>query len=535
MALYHFTMNQVTRSHGQSVVNCAAYRAGEKLWDEYYGESRDYSRKGGVVYKEIFLPPNAPERYSDRATLWTEVEFAEKNKKAQLAHSFEFALQTELSLEENIALARKFVQENFVSRGMIADICVHDPLPKSENDPPNPHVHVLCPIRPLDENGGWGIKQKKIPVTDKEGNPVLTKSGKPKMRAVPTTDWSSRETLEEYRRNWAETVNAAFAEKGLSCRIDHRSYDEQGNGLIPTIHEGSAVCKMEAKGIRTEKRQLNILIKTVNKMLTRILEMVRWGREVRDELKEEMERKRNPTILEYLRDYYDRRNAVAQTYQYGTHKAELHNLKEFAETLVLIEQLDIQTPEDLEAYTKEIQSEMKPIKERLAKRSAEITKLQNLIRRRDEYAEFKPVYDEYSRKIFGKKDFEKAHHNELVRFQIAKREIDANRTEDGKIPINRWRSQLKELLELKKKDTEELDDCKGALADLNKIRRCIGMALNQEQPSGEDAVRSEEKAVSNGEKQSIHERMGKYKQVQREQERSPQNHGKKKKNRGMEI
>ncbi len=49
------------------------------------------------------------------------MEKAERGKKAQLAYSFEIALQNEFSLEENIALARQFLLDNFVSRGMIVD------------------------------------------------------------------------------------------------------------------------------------------------------------------------------------------------------------------------------------------------------------------------------------------------------------------------------------------------------------------------------------------------------------------------------
>ena len=46
------------------------------------------------------------------------MEKAERGKTAQLAYSFDIALQNEFSLEENIALARQFLLENFVSRGM---------------------------------------------------------------------------------------------------------------------------------------------------------------------------------------------------------------------------------------------------------------------------------------------------------------------------------------------------------------------------------------------------------------------------------
>ena len=56
MALYHFHVAQVSRGDGQSAVASAAYRAGEKLYDTYYGETHDYTRKGGVILNEIILP-----------------------------------------------------------------------------------------------------------------------------------------------------------------------------------------------------------------------------------------------------------------------------------------------------------------------------------------------------------------------------------------------------------------------------------------------------------------------------------------------
>ena len=107
MALYHLTVSQIRRSAGQSAIAAAAYRAGECLYSDYYGEYSDYTRKGGVICSEILLPPHAPLEYQDRATLWNTVEQVEKHKKAQLAYSFDIALQNELSMEENIALARE--------------------------------------------------------------------------------------------------------------------------------------------------------------------------------------------------------------------------------------------------------------------------------------------------------------------------------------------------------------------------------------------------------------------------------------------
>ena len=74
IALFHFHVTQIKRSAGQSAVASAAYRAGEKLHSEYYGEDSDYSRKGGVICSEILLPSHAPPEYADREKLWNAVE-----------------------------------------------------------------------------------------------------------------------------------------------------------------------------------------------------------------------------------------------------------------------------------------------------------------------------------------------------------------------------------------------------------------------------------------------------------------------------
>ena len=66
---------------------------------------------------------------------------------------------------------------------MIADFAIHDPV-RPKGAEPNPHIHILVPIRPLKEDGTWGIKEKKISVMDEQGNPVLDKNGKQAYRAV---------------------------------------------------------------------------------------------------------------------------------------------------------------------------------------------------------------------------------------------------------------------------------------------------------------------------------------------------------------
>ena len=287
MALFHMSVTQTKRSAGQSAIASAAYRAGERLYSEYYGEYSDYTRKGGVICSDILLPSHAPPEYADRQTLWNAVEKAERGKNAQLAYSFDIALQNEFSLEENIALARQFLLEQFVSRGMVVDFAVHQP-DKEDGGILNPHFHVLCPIRPIEQNGKWGLKQHRVYELDEDGNRIRDQNGEYVFSAVSTTDWGSPETLEHWRQTWAELCNAKFAEKGLDVRIDHRSYERQGVDLLPTIHEGATVRAMEKKGIRTEKGEFNRWIKATNAVIRDIKKKISllfdWIAEAKAEL-----------------------------------------------------------------------------------------------------------------------------------------------------------------------------------------------------------------------------------------------------------
>ena len=343
MALFHFTVTQTKRSKGQSAIASAAYRSGEKLYSEYYGEYSDYTRKRGVICSDILLPPHAPKEYADRQTLWNAVEKAERGKNAQLAYSFEISLQNEFSLEENIALAREFLFREFVSRGMTVDVSFHE-KECEDGGTPNPHFHFLCPIRPMEQDGTWGIKQRREYVLDEEGNRIRDANGKYVFNAVPTTDWGSPETLEHWREAWAEMCNAKFAEKGLDVRIDHRSYERQGVDLLPTIHEGATVRAMEKKGIRTEKGEFNRWIKATNAVIKDIRKKISLLFDWITEIKAELAKPQTPDLVSLLSAYYTQRRAGAYS-----QKGKISNLKEMNETYNYLRANGIYTLEDLES------------------------------------------------------------------------------------------------------------------------------------------------------------------------------------------
>ena len=396
MAIYHFTADQIKRSEGQSVVASAAYRSGEKLHSTYYGEDSDYTKKKGVICSEILLPPHAPREFSDRETLWNDVEHAEHGKKAQLAYSFEIALQNEFSLEENIALARQFLLDNFVSRGMTVDVAFHE-KETEEGGTSNPHFHFLCPIRPMNPDGTWGFKQHRVYRLDEDGNRIRDQNGKFLFDAVSTTDWGNPETLEQWRKAWADVCNAKFAEKGLDVRIDHRSYERQGLDLLPTVHEGAAVRAMEKKGIRTEKGEFNRWIKATNAVIRdirgKIAVLLDWIKEA----KAELEKPKAPDLASLLGSYYAYRKSKAYS-----QKGKLNNLKEMNETFNYLRENGITTLADLESRVQNHQTTVDSLKATLDSQNARMKAIRSLSDDSETFRRLKPVFDGLQKIKFDK-------------------------------------------------------------------------------------------------------------------------------------
>jgi Ti-type conjugative transfer relaxase TraA len=156
VAIYHFQAKIISRGQGRGVVAAAAYRAAEALFDEEIGRTQNYLAKTGVIHSEIMLPDGAPGRWRDRETLWNEVAAGEvrdgAQRKSQFAREIEIALPRELSHAEVVRLAQDFVREQFVARGMVADLNVH--WGHAGDGTVQPHAHVLLTMRRVDPSGG---------------------------------------------------------------------------------------------------------------------------------------------------------------------------------------------------------------------------------------------------------------------------------------------------------------------------------------------------------------------------------------------
>jgi len=219
MAIYHFSCSVISRSKGLSPVYVAGRYSCEKLYDARLGKTIVLVNNHNVVFKKILLPQNAPVWMSDREKLWNAVEKAEYRKDSQLAREINVSLPRELTNNQNIKLATDFVQNEFVARGMVADLCIH--MDKNKDGEEQPHAHVMLTMRVVKEDG-FGLKER---------------------------GWNGRKNIMLWRESWAKYVNRYLALNGVDQRIDHRSYAEQGIDLIPQNKIGSSYRK-EIYGIK---------------------------------------------------------------------------------------------------------------------------------------------------------------------------------------------------------------------------------------------------------------------------------------------
>ena len=227
MAIYHNEVKMITRGEGRSACAASAYISCSAIYNDYDGIQHDYTRKGGLVWEQVFLPSMAPVAWQDRETLVV-------------------ALPIELDKQGWIALLTDYIQTQFVAEGMCVDAAIHDP------DGHNPHAHIITTVRPLNEDGSWQYKTEKEYLCVRDGQEkgftaaefkeaknegwekqYPYKVGKKKVYMTPsaaevqgyeraskypkstkfgrqnpiTAKWNSEEQLLQWREAWAKTVN----------------------------------------------------------------------------------------------------------------------------------------------------------------------------------------------------------------------------------------------------------------------------------------------------------------------------------------
>lgn len=521
----HTHVDIVTRSKGASVIAKAAYNARDKLQDEYYGKTHDYSKKTDLVFSKIFLPEHIPKEFSNREYLWNEVEKIEKSKNSQLARNLLFELPRELNEQDRIKLISEFIEENFTSKGMIADCSIHNPMASDHEE--QPHAHILLTLREMDSEGKWKPKCRKEYILDENGEKIKLKSGNYKSRKVNLNDWNEPDKAKEWRENFSKKANEYLARNNIDKRIDPRTFEEQGREELPQIHLGTSSYQMEKKGIQTERGNQNRKIIALNlefkKLKEELSKLTSWigsllgslqvkYDEYKQEKKEEYENKAELfNLYEYISIYYDIQGEKARKLNpYASNKKIGADLRRFSKARIYLSDNKLQTIADLQEKISTLQAKNKKISQDIKAKTARIESLNKCFTYADIIKDNKQVFEEWNSKSLFKDSFYNSHKDEIDKYKRA-RAILEKITGLSAIKIKDWKKEIQSLESEISKLNRQSQKIKEEYESINHIKYAV-KTVNEDY--GIDLSIEIDKAIKRGEKPSVIAQIKKYQEQQ---------------------
>lgn len=446
---YHCHASVVSRGKAHSAVAHAAYISGDKLFSEYDEYTKDYTRKTGVVHREVLLPKYAPQEYLDRETLWNAVEKFETRSDAQLSREIEFALPKELPEEERIKAAREYA-DYFRKQGMICDFCIHEP----DHACPNPHCHLMLTMRPLNQQGEF-VKAKswREYILDKDGNKILNDSGTDyKFKKRTVADWDNHKNIKVWRKKWEEIENHFYEKAGLDIRVSADSYEAQGIDLIPTIHMGAGVTAMERKGIRTHIGDMNRAIKEINELTKSLVEKERsfemtmetllYQKSKYEKLLSQEEKQKPVTVVSLLAEWQSNRAKFIQ--DKGIHQrtsTKTDNLHDYARLVAFVQDKGITSLDDLEKLRSVLTGKKTECIRATNGNAKEVKDLKHRLDVYEQYKGVKPFLVKYEG-LEGKAKEKFYEKNAEAIEQATTYRIGLKNMGGGKITPKEWKAQL---------------------------------------------------------------------------------------------
>ena len=233
MALYLLHVKPFSRERGANVTMAAAYRAGERIRDERRKRFHNYLDRDDVVYKDIILPSkfarNATVNWArDRSTLWNAVESTNR-RNARLGREVLVVLPPELTAAQRTQLVRRYSQELSDRYQNAVDTTIH--LPRPSADERHHHAHLMLTPREITPQG--------------LGRRITCELSGVERHARGLSPY--RQDFMFVRERWAEVLNEALKEAGLTARVDHRGLKARGINREPIPIIPQKILSMERR------------------------------------------------------------------------------------------------------------------------------------------------------------------------------------------------------------------------------------------------------------------------------------------------
>ena len=494
----HFKISIVKRSQGQSAVAGAAYQSGERLFSEYDQKTKFYNKKKELVHAEIMLPPHAPPGYADRATLWNAVEAVENQWNSQLARRIVLAFPREVPKDQYLFMIKEFCNEQFVSKGMVADFAIHD---KGDG---NPHAHILLTLRAMDEHGRWLPKARKVYDLGENGERIRLPSGNWKCHKENTVDWNDQSYAEIWRHSWETITNRYLEAAGRPERVDLRSFERQGVQQIPTVHLGPAAHQMEKRGIETFLGNLNRDIRAANSLMQSIRSTIRglqrWIADLNEKkqiLLDALEQAKEPKLSDLLVDYFNLRNEQRSDWSGKAKlKCTVRDFEEIRQAVDYLKAHSLNTIEDLNAAIKDLSQTAAPLRRQLKQNESQMRAIAQIKDAAAIHAKLKPIHDIFIKKNFKltKDAYAAQHKDELDAFNKAVRTL-MKLNGSTAVDFSALDAEFSALQSGSAELRSQLETLQPDISALKNIRKYIDLVLNKQQLSAPGGKTPEKESV----------------------------------------
>ncbi|MDR1702877.1 MAG: MobA/MobL family protein [Sporomusaceae bacterium] len=243
MAIYHFTLKSDRKPNGAKIMagEHAEYNEREGRYEkideqresvqgsdhvDYINREASFAVKEGCIYKGHHLPAwadGSPKKFFAVADIYEESEHTYKE--------FEFALQKELTLEQNLEIINGFIARNFSD--YYYAYAVHDKTAALGNGEKNLHCHFMFSPRQLDElekekerEPGCFFKKARRVYTKADGTVIDNRrEGGCKIPPVWNKLGPGVEHLKYLRKDFEEITNNVLQKYGHIVTVDCRSHE----------------------------------------------------------------------------------------------------------------------------------------------------------------------------------------------------------------------------------------------------------------------------------------------------------------------
>ena len=185
--------------------------------------------------------------------------------------------------------------------------------------------------------------------------------------------------------------------------------------------------------------------------------------------------------MKYLSVQREKSRKYSQRWQ-QQHTAD--ELKTIAAAVNYLSEHGISNLDELDASLSSVSDKAYSIREGMKTAEQRMKELQKLMEYGRNYQTYKPIQDEYRQiRWKGKQEkFAEARRAELTLWDAANRYLHANLTDIKTLPISKWKQEYADLKEQRDTDYTKLKATRAEVAELQKIRKCVDIALKAEQP-----------------------------------------------------